>query len=117
MDKIFLHGLEIECVVGVWEWERQITQKVIVDLDMGWDVSVPGESDELDDTLNYKAVAQRVKVVVQEGQFKLIESMAEQVAATVLNEFGVPWIRVRVNKRGAVSTARDVGVIIEREKP
>jgi len=114
MDIIFLHGLKIDCVIGVWEWERRINQKVYIDLDMAWDVSHPARSDQLEDTLSYKDVAKQVTELVKEGQFNLVETMAEQVAALVLEEFGSPWCRVRVNKKGAVSGAEDVGVLIER---
>jgi dihydroneopterin aldolase len=114
MDIIFLHGLRVECVIGCWEWERRITQTVLIDLDMGWDIAPATASDGIDDTLNYKEVSRRVTAVAQEGRFRLVETMAERVAAVLADEFRVPWCRVRVNKRGALSAARDVGVEIER---
>ena len=114
MDTIFLHGLKVECVIGVWEWERRITQSVFIDLDMGWDISRAAASDQLEDTLSYKDVSIQVTELVQEGKFNLVETMAEQIAALLIDEFGVPWCRVKVNKKGAVSSADDVGVLIER---
>ena len=114
MDKIFVQGLEVECVIGVWEWERQITQKLIIDLEMGWDISAAASSDELEDTLSYKDVAKRVNAFVVETQANLVETLAEGIAGLLQEEFGVPWCRVRINKRGAVTGARDVGVDIER---
>ncbi len=114
MDIIFLHGLKVECVVGVWEWERRIRQSVYIDLDMGYSIEQAARSDDLADTLSYKDVAQRVTELVQEGKFQLVERMAEQVAGLLREEFGVRWCRVRINKRGAVSSAQDVGVLIER---
>ena len=114
VDIIFLHDLEVECVIGVWEWERRITQKVIIDLDMGWDIGPPAASDDLKDTLSYKDVAKRVTAFVQEAQANLVEHLAQGIADILLDEFAVQWCRVRVNKRGAVTGARDVGVVIER---
>ena len=114
MDKIFVQGLEVECVIGVWEWERQITQKLIIDLEMGWDISAAASSDALEDTLSYKDVAKRVNAFVVETQANLVETLAEGIAGLLQEEFGVPWCRVRINKRGAVTGARDVGVDIAR---
>ena len=114
LDKIFVQGLEVECVIGVWEWERQITQKLIIDLEMGWDISAAASSDALEDTLSYKDVAKRVNAFVVETQANLVETLAEGIAGLLQEEFAVPWCRVRINKRGAVTGARDVGVDIER---
>ena len=114
MDKIFVHGLEVECVIGVWEWERQITQKLIIDLEMGWDISAAVKTDELEDTLSYKDVAKRVSAYVIEAKANLVEVLVEGIAALLQEEFAVVWCRVRINKRGAVTGARDVGVEIER---
>ena len=114
MDIIFLHDLRIDCVIGIWDWERKIRQTVIIDLDMAADIRRAAKSDRIDDTLNYKAVAKRLQTFVGESQFQLIETLAEKIAEIVLAEFAVPWVRVRVNKRGAVRGAIDVGVVIER---
>ena len=114
LDKIFVQGLEIECVIGVWEWERQITQKLIIDLEMGWDIAPAAKTDALEDTLSYKDVAKRVSAFVIETKANLVETLAEGIATLLQDEFAVPWCRVRINKRGAVTGARDVGVDIER---
>ena len=114
MDTIFLHGLKIECVVGAWEWERQIKQIVYVDLDMGADIGKAAESDDINDTLNYKEVSKQVTELVQDKKYHLVEAMAQGIAELLINGFNVPWCRVRVNKKGAVSAAEDVGVIVER---
>ena len=114
MDIIFLHGLKIECVIGVWEWERKTTQSVYIDLDMGWNITKAAETDDLEYTLSYKDVAKRVTQMAQEGKFNLVETMAERIAEVVIGEFDSPWCRVKVNKKGAVSSAKDVGVLIER---
>jgi dihydroneopterin aldolase len=114
LDIIFLHGLKIDCVIGVWEWERRITQPVFIDIDMGWDISAAAASDQLEETLSYKDVSIQVTELVQEGKYNLVETMAEKIASLLLDDFKVPWCRVRVNKKGAVSSANDVGVLIER---
>jgi len=114
MDIIYLHDLKIECVIGIWEWERRIRQTVIFDLDMAADIRRAAASDHIDDTLNYKAVAKRLLDFVGNSQFQLVETLAEKVAEILLAEFKLKWVRVRVNKRGAVRGAGDVGVIIER---
>ena len=114
MDIIFLHDLKVETVIGIWDWERKIKQTVVINLEMGADIRKAAESDNVDDTLNYKAVAKRLQQFVGESEFQLVETMAEQIAAIVKNEFGVPWVKVRVSKPGAIRGARDVGVSIER---
>lgn len=114
MDIIYLHHLKIECVIGVWEWERKIKQNIIIDLDMAADIRRAAQSDAIDDTLNYKAVAKHLIDFVSKSEFQLVETLAEKVAEIVRHEFKVPWVRVRVNKKGAVRGAGDVGVIIER---
>lgn len=118
MDTIFLHGLKVDTVIGIWDWERKIRQSVVIDLDMAADIRSAAATDSVDDTLNYKLVAKRLQQFVAESEFQLVETLAERIAGIVIDEFGVAWIRVRVNKPGAIRGARDVGVIIERgERP
>lgn len=114
MDIIYLHDLKIETVIGVYDWERAIRQTVILDLDMGSDIRQAAETDDVNDTLNYKAVAKRVIDFVEQSEFELVEALAESIAAIIREEFSVPWLRLRLNKKGAVRGATDVGVIIER---
>jgi dihydroneopterin aldolase len=114
MDIIFLHDLTIETIIGIYDWERKEKQSIILDLDMGADIPRAAQTDAIEDTLNYKAVAKRLIEYVGASEFQLVETLAERVAEIVLNEFGVKWLRLRVNKKGAVRYAGDVGVIIER---
>ena len=114
MDKIFLEELKIDTIIGIWEWERKIRQTVSIDLEMSADIAKAAATDSVDDTLNYKAVAKRLQQFVGESGFQLVETLAEKIAGIVREEFGVAWVRVRVNKPGAIRGARDVGVIIER---
>lgn len=114
MDIIFLRDLRIETVIGIFEWERRIRQTISFDLEMATDIRRAAASDSIEDTLNYKAVAKRLIDYVGNSDFQLVETLAERVAEIVMQEFGVPWLRLTVNKTGAVRGARDVGVIIER---
>lgn len=115
MDKIFLHGLKAEAIIGIYDWERQVKQTVIVDLEMNGSVRKAARSDSIDDTLNYKRVAKRVLAFIEASQFHLVETLTEQIAMLLLAEFGLLWVRVSLSKPGAVRNSRDVGVIIDRE--
>jgi 7,8-dihydroneopterin aldolase/epimerase/oxygenase len=114
MDKIFLSALTVECIVGIWEWERRVKQKVIIDLEMATDIRRAALSDSIEDTIDYKKVAKRLLAFVGESQFHLVETLAEQIARVIVTEFGVSWVKVRLNKQGAIRGARDVGIEIER---
>lgn len=115
-DFVFLRGLEVEAVIGIWEWERRIRQIVRIDLEMGVDIPRAAAADRIEETLNYKAVAKRVQEFVAGSSFQLVETLAERIAELVLGEFDVPWIRITVNKPGAIRGARDVGVCIRRSR-
>lgn len=115
-DTIFLRDLRVETVIGIWEWERRIRQTVSIDLRMGADIRKAAATDRIEDTLNYKLVAKRVQQFVSESSFKLVESLAENIATIVLDEFDLPWVEVSVNKPGAIRGARDVGVVILRRR-
>lgn len=115
-DTIFLYDLKIDTVIGIWEWERKIRQTVSIDLEMGADIRRAAATDSIDDTLNYKKVAKRIQQFVADSEFQLVETLAEHIAQIILAEFEVPWVRVRVNKPGAIRGARDVGVLIRRSR-
>ncbi len=114
MDIIFLHDLKVDTVIGIWDWERKIRQTVVINLDMAADIKTAAATDTVEDTLNYKQVAKRVQQFAGDSEFQLVETLAERVAEIVINEFGVSWVRVRVAKPGAIRSAKDVGVLIER---
>lgn len=118
MDTIFLHKLKVDTVIGIWDWERKIRQTVVIDLDMAADIRKAAKTDSVDDTLNYKRVSKRVQQFVADSSFQLVETLAERIAELLIGELGVSWVRVKVNKPGAIRGARDVGVVIERgERP
>ncbi|MCH8845554.1 MAG: dihydroneopterin aldolase [Proteobacteria bacterium] len=114
MDIIYINDLRIETIIGIYGWERKIKQTVVLDIEMGTDIRKASASDAVEDTLNYKSVAERLISFIGDSEFELIETLAEQVANILLDEFAVPWLRLRVNKQGALKGVRDVGVIIER---
>ncbi len=114
MDIVYLHGLKVECVIGVWEWERRVKQTLVLDVDMAADIRRAAESDALEDTLNYKVVAKRLIEYASQSQFQLIETLAHRLAAVLEDEFGLSWFRLRVSKGGAVRGCRDVGIVVER---
>ena len=114
MDKIFLTGLTVECVVGIWEWERQVKQTVVLDIEMAADIRRAAKSDRIDDTIDYKKVSKRLLSFVGDSQFQLVETLTERVAEIVVKEFHVPWVKVKLNKQGALRGSKDVGIIIER---
>jgi dihydroneopterin aldolase len=114
MDIIYLKDLRIDTIVGIYEWERRTRQTVILDIEMGADIRKAAGTDAIEDTLNYKAVAKRIISFVEKSDCQLIETLAERVADILLREFKVPWLRLSLNKQGAVRGVRDVGVIIER---
>ena len=114
MDIVYLNDLRIDTVIGIYDWERRTRQTVILDIEMGTDIRRAAETDSIEQTLDYKAVAKRLFAYVGESEFNLVETLAERIATLLLEEFHVPWCRIRLNKKGAVRGVRDVGVIIER---
>jgi len=115
-DRIFLHGLTAECIIGFIDWERRVKQTVVLDLELPVDCRRASLSDEVADTLDYKKVAKRVLSFVQASEFKLVETLAHRVALLILEEFSLEWVRVALNKPGAIRNSRDVGVVIERTR-
>jgi dihydroneopterin aldolase len=114
MDKIFLHALKTETIVGIFDWERQVKQTVILDIEFSADIRKAALTDSIDDTLNYKRVAKRVLAFVEESRFHLVETLAEHVAMLILEEFAAAWVRISLSKPGAIRSSRDVGVMLER---
>jgi 7,8-dihydroneopterin aldolase/epimerase/oxygenase len=115
-DRIFLHGLSAECIIGFIDWERRVKQTVVLDLELPVDCRHAALTDEVADTLDYKKVAKRVLAFVEASEFKLVETLAHRVALVILAEFPVEWVRVALNKPGAIRNSRDVGVVIERSR-
>ena len=115
-DHVFIDDLRIQTVIGVFDWEREITQTISIDLQMAFDISRAAESDSIEDTLDYKAVSKRLIQFVEDSEFQLVEALADHCARIVLDEFPVSWLQLKLSKPGAVRGSSAVGVIIERGK-
>ena len=116
MDIVFLRQLQMDAVIGVHDWEREIRQPLVLDREMASDTRLAAQTDSITDALDYQAVAERITEYVRHSSFQLLETLAEACARIVLDEFGVPWLRLTINKPGAIGNAQTVGVIIERGK-
>ncbi|ESS70286.1 dihydroneopterin aldolase FolB [Methyloglobulus morosus KoM1] len=114
MDIIFLGGLQIETIIGIYDWERETKQTVILDIEMAYDIQKAAETDDIQHTLDYKAVSKRIIAFVGASSFFLVERLTVEVADIIINEFKVPWVKVTLNKKGAIRGASDVGIIVER---
>jgi 7,8-dihydroneopterin aldolase/epimerase/oxygenase len=115
-DTIFLRGLEVECIIGFIDWERRVKQTVVIDLELPVDCRNASIRDEVEDTLDYKKVAKRVIAFVEASEYKLVETLAHRLALLLLEEFGISWVRLSVNKPGAIRGSRDVGMSVERTR-
>ena len=115
-DRIFLRGLTTQCIIGFIDWERLTPQTVVIDLELPCDCAQAALRDSVADTLDYKRVAKRVLAWVEESKFHLVESLAHGLAMMLLTEFPLQWVRVNINKPGAIRHSRDVGVSIERRR-
>jgi dihydroneopterin aldolase len=115
-DRIFLHGLTTECVIGFIDWERRVKQTVVMDLELPVDCRRAALTDLVADTLDYKQVAKRVLAFVSASECHLVETLAHRLALAILAEFGIEWVRVTLNKPGAIRNSRDVGVMIVRSR-
>lgn len=114
MDIVFINQLEVRTVIGVFDWEREIKQKLVFDLELATDIRTAAKTDDLSDTLDYKAISHAVHDLVEASEYQLVETVAEKVAELILNNFPVKWLSLTLNKPGAVSVAQSVGVKIER---
>ena len=116
MDKIFIHALKTETIIGIFDWERQVRQTVLLDIEIAADIRKAALSDAVEDTLNYKKVAKRVLAFVEASSFHLVEALAEHVAMLILEEFQVTWVSIVLSKPGAVRNSRDVGIAVQRDR-
>ena len=114
MDIVYIRGLKAEAVIGVYDWERDIRQQLVIDLDLASDNRGAAQDDDIALAVDYDAISRRLLEYVGQSDFQLIETLAERLAALLQSEFGVPWLRLRLAKPGAVAAADEVGVEIER---
>ncbi len=114
MDIIFIRDLQVETVIGIYDWERKIRQTISLDIDMATDIQKSATTDNIGDTLSYKSVAKRLTAFIEESEYELVEALAENICSIIRDEFNVPWVRLTLHKPGAIRGSRSVGVIIER---
>ncbi|MDP3334723.1 MAG: dihydroneopterin aldolase [Methylococcaceae bacterium] len=114
MDIIFLGGLEIQTIIGIYDWERETKQTIILDIEMAFDIEKAAETDDIQYTLDYKTVSKRIISYVEDSQFYLVEKLIVEIANIIRNEFNVSWVKITLNKKGAIRGASDVGIVIER---
>ncbi|HBS25933.1 MAG TPA: dihydroneopterin aldolase [Gammaproteobacteria bacterium] len=118
MDIVFIEDLRIDATIGIYDWEKSIKQTLSFDIEMATDIRKAAASDEIEDALNYKAVSKRIIQFVEASKFQLVETLSEKIAEMILKEFEVSWLKLTLNKLGAVRGSRSVGIRIERgEKP
>jgi dihydroneopterin aldolase len=110
---VYIKGLQAQSVIGVYAWERKIRQTLVLDLEMASDTARAAARDQIVDALDYATISSQVISLVEDSDYQLIESLAEEVAQMVMRDFDVSWLRLRLSKPGAVAAAEDVGVIIE----
>ena len=114
MDKVLIKNLQVETIIGIFNWEREVRQVVSIDLEMEFDNKVAAKSDDIEDALDYKKIGKRVSSYVERSEFKLVERLAEQIAKLVLKEFPVASLKVSVTKPGALRGSESVGISITR---
>ena len=114
MDTVFITGLKATSVIGCYDWERDIRQTLVIDLELQTDFSRAAATDALEDALDYAAISQRVIAVCDASRFQLLEALAEHLATLLLAEYAISRLRMTITKPGAVSEADGVGVVIER---
>ncbi len=114
MDIVFINDLRVDVTIGIFDWERRIQQQISIDLELGTDIRPAAAGDDIHQALDYKQVAKRVLGFAETSEYLLVETLAEQLAALIRDEFGVPWLRLRIAKPGAVRGSREVGIVIER---
>ncbi len=115
-DIVYVRDLQVDALIGIYDWERQIRQRINIDLEMGWDNSQAASTDDIQYTLNYKAAAKMVVDLVKNSEYQLVETLAERITELLLEKMQIPWVTVTLGKPKAVSGSREVGVMITRKR-
>ena len=113
-DTIYIRDLRVETIIGIFGWEREVRQQISMDLDFEFDVSVPGKSDLIDDTLDYKKITKSLIAFIESSEYKLIEALGEGIVDHLKSKFGIKKVKLRLSKPGALRFSKDVGIMIER---
>ncbi|MFH1801128.1 MAG: dihydroneopterin aldolase [Candidatus Omnitrophota bacterium] len=114
--KIFVHGLEVSCIIGTLSRERKKKQPLVIDLEFPAPVKRAARRDDLRDALNYQKIAERATAFVSKSRFYLLETLAERLAQALLLEFELKDIALRISKPNAIRNAKNAGVAVFRRK-
>ena len=116
MDKIFIRELTAETTIGIYDRERDIRQKVLIDLEMEVDTSIAASTDSISDALDYSQISHELITFIEASDCFLVETLAEELAGIILEKFKVAWVRLKLTKPEALAKASGVGVLIERSR-
>lgn len=116
MDIIFLNEVKVQTKLGVPEWERMVEQTIILDIEIGYDLSKACKSDDVNDTIDYGAVVNRIRETLKENSFQLVEALAEHICQLILREFNALNVKVKVAKPAILPGLKALGIVIERSK-
>ena len=113
-DIIYLQGMRIDTIIGIYAWERRVKQTIVLDMEFAADIGKAAQNDRIEDTLDYKAICKKTIAFVEASSFQLVETLAERIAEMLLQTFNLSWIRLTLSKPGALRQVQNVGVTIER---
>jgi len=116
MDKIFLNDLQIDTIIGIYDWERETLQTLSFDLEMDWDIAKAAQSDDITDTLDYGAIATTIVTFVEASRYQLIETLAEDLSSLLLNTYPIPKLKLTLSKPVALHGQNIARIVIERQK-
>jgi len=116
MDKIFLNDLQIDTIIGIYDWERETLQTLSFDLEMDWDIAKAAKSDDIEDTLDYGAIATTIVTFVEASRYQLIETLAEDLAELLLQSYPIPKLKLILSKPVALHGQNIARIVIERQK-
>jgi dihydroneopterin aldolase len=114
MDILYIRNLKVDAVVGIFSWEKRIRQPLHLDLEIALDIRKAAATDDIQYALDYKTVSTRLSQFISQSEWHLIETLAEKIAALLMEEFGVTWLRLKLSKPAALPAADSVGLMIER---
>ncbi len=114
MDKVFIRGLHIQTTIGFFQWEKEIKQTLVIDVEMAWDTAKAAANDELSKTVDYAEISIAIEKFANHNPVDLLETLAERLAEFLMTQYHIPWLKLTIGKPGAVHNADTVGVSIER---